>query len=635
MGNRYIGFDMIREKKFWLLLSVYGIVIATSFYLAYEVRFDFHVPQEFQEERIRMLSQVIVLKLILLIILRQTGSMLTFFSIPDMLKIGWVVALAGLLLFLPKVIGMPELTAPRGVLLIDSVVSFALLCGFRLGMRMYRERLSGSSVKKLTSLERIAIIGAGEAGASLAKDYLTHPKRGFLPILFLDDDVSKHGKLIHGVMIAGKPEDLPFVRIGSGIRKVVVAIPSTAQKRIREIVVFLTSRGFKVEIIPSMDELATGRVRMSKVRPVDIEDLLGREQVELDRVSIRKFIEGKVVLVTGAGGSIGSELCRQVAQQNPKRLLLLDQSEGSLFLIEQELNDRGVGAISEPLVADVIDESRLNYLFDRYKPQVVFHAAAHKHVFMMERQPMEAIRNNAVGTKTIANISARHGVEAFVLISTDKAINPTNVMGASKRLAELQLQAIQRRNSSVPGKRATRFMAVRFGNVLGSSGSVIPIFRKQIEAGGPVTVTHPDVTRYFMTIPEAVGLVMQAAVLGTKEDVQGDFSIFVLDMGSPVRIVDLATQMISLSGLTVGEDIEIKFIGLKPGEKLFEELQHKTEEYIPTEHPRIMRFVSPKSTDESITKCLEELESQLYLMDNNSAKRLLQNIIPEYTPHWE
>jgi FlaA1/EpsC-like NDP-sugar epimerase len=470
--------------------------------------------------------------------------------------------------------------------------------------------------------EKIAIVGAGDAGASLANDLLNTPGRGFKPIVFLDDDENKHGQLIHGVRIAGPAELLPKLPEAEEVKNVIIAMPSAPAKRVREIVIFLAQKGYKVETLPALEELASGRARVSRIRPVEIEDLLGREEVELDCAAIKKLIEGRVVMVTGAGGSIGSELCRQIARMNPSRLLLLDQSEPSLFLIEQELIELGMGAIVQPLVADILDEQRMRYIFTRFKPEVVFHAAAHKHVYLMERQPAEAIRNNSMGTRLLAKMASEHAVSQFVMISTDKAINPTSLMGASKRLAEIHLQALQANNHT-----ATKFIMVRFGNVLGSSGSVIPIFKRQIAVGGPVTVTHPDVTRYFMTIPEAAGLVLQASVLGNGGE------IFVLDMGKPVKIIDLARQLVELSGLKVGDDIEIKFTGLKPGEKLFEELQHCDEQHIPTDHPRVMRFVPGNDARIASAQALTEVEAVLYQVSNNELKGRLKKVVPEYTPY--
>jgi FlaA1/EpsC-like NDP-sugar epimerase len=671
------------NRRTVLLACLYAVVICASLYLAYELRFDFAVPDTNQEDRLRVLPLVIGVKLLALVAARQLGTLLTYFSIPDLVRLFWAMAVSSLLLLLPRVTGWSEFGVPRGVVLADFLLCFGALCGGRILMRLYRERLSGA--KKATNgvrqQQRIAIVGAGDAGASLAKEFISHPSRGFRPVMFFDDDPQKHGKLVHGIPVIGRAELLSQTKDIATLAKAVIAMPSASAKRIREIVTVFTEQGLKVETLPSLEELASGRVRASRIRPVEVQDLLGREAVNLDANGIRHAVEQRCVLVTGAGGSIGSELCRQIAALNPSRLLMVEQSEGALFLIEQELNELALGGVAVPLVADVLDAQRMNYIFSRYQPEVIFHAAAHKHVFMMERQPAEAIRNNAFGTTQLARIAAAHGVDAFVLISTDKAINPTNVMGATKRLAELQLMTVAAQQPveqgtatrpGVPRERAgnkpakkigfavealaspqpsvlrapvspavelksdrvysaaggarTKFMAVRFGNVLGSSGSVIPIFKRQIANGGPVTVTHPDVTRYFMTIPEAVGLVLQSFVLGKGGE------IFVLDMGQPVKIVDLAKQMIELSGFRVGEDIELKFTGLKPGEKLFEELQHHTEEYAPTSHPRIMQFRS-KANGELDPAALRELEEQLHQLESNQLKMVLRKLVPEYQPH--
>jgi FlaA1/EpsC-like NDP-sugar epimerase len=667
--------DVAQNRRTAVLASIYAVIICSSFFLAYEVRFDFLVPVAQQEERVRVLPLVLAVKLLGLVAARQLGSMMTYFSVPDFLRLTWVMGAASTLLLLPRLASIPHFTAPRGVLLIDFMLCLGGLCAARLGTRLYRERLSGArrpAASPAQPQQRIAIIGAGDAGASLAKEFITRPSRGFRPVMFFDDDPAKHGKLVHGVPVVGRPERLQELKDLDGLAKGVIAMPSAPARRVREIVALFTERGLKVETLPSLEELASGRVRASRIRPVEVQDLLGREVVDLDTRGIRDAITNRCVMVTGAGGSIGSELCRQIAALNPKRLLLVEQAEGALFTIEEELKELGFGTIATSLVADILDRERMDYIFSRYQPQIVFHAAAHKHVYMMERQPAEAIRNNALGTRQLASLAAAHAVDAFVLISTDKAINPTSVMGATKRLAEIQLMAIAaaqaggaglsagdcllsgtRYGAAVlsasagngepmssngagavvrrPGRmtengwapRHTKFMAVRFGNVLGSSGSVVPIFKRQIANGGPVKVTHPEVTRYFMTIPEAVGLVLQSFVLGRGGE------IFVLDMGQPVKIVDLARQMIELSGFRVGEDIEIAFTGLKPGEKLFEELQHHTEEYAPTDHPRIMRFVSHAMFSESGVK---ELEQRLYEMDSNELKALLKRLVPEYTP---
>jgi FlaA1/EpsC-like NDP-sugar epimerase len=357
------------------------------------------------------------------------------------------------------------------------------------------------------------------------------------------------------------------------------------------------------------------------LRGVEIEDLLGREPISLDKKNIAHYLKGRVVFVTGAGGSIGSELCRQIAHFKPARLLLLDQSEVQLFQIEQELIECGDGPILQPLVGDIVDEQRLHQIFRCFQPQVIFHAAAHKHVPMLEHQPAEAIKNNTLGTAQLARLAQQYGTERFVMISTDKAINPTSVMGATKRLAEIYVQALQS-----TGPHRTRFMAVRFGNVLGSSGSVVPTFKRQIAAGGPVKVTHPKMTRYFMTIPEAVSLVLQSGALGSGGE------IFVLDMGKPIKILDLAKQLIELSGLKPGEDIQIEFAGLRPGEKLFEELQHEAENLAPTDHPKILRFISESPSLRWISAELAGLEKGLHALQPDQVKLLIKAIVPEYQP---
>ena len=613
--------DFILARRTALIAGIYASIISAAFYLAYEVRFDFVVPEMYQQDRLRMLWLVVAVKLIALFLFRQVGSMMTYFSIPDLLRLVWAMILSSTVLLIPRMLSVEGFSPPRGVLLSDFMLCFGGLCLGRLATRMYRERLNPArKAAPGVQLQRIAIIGAGDAGASLAKEFITAPSRGFRPVMFFDDNPEKHGKLVHGVPVIGRPELITQMKDAATLAKAVIAMPSATAKRVREVVTLFTQLGLKVETLPSLEELASGKVRASRIRPVEVQDLLGREAVNLDSAAIRHAIENRCVLVTGAGGSIGSELCRQIGALRPKRLLLVEQSEPSLFLIEQELNGKGLAGIAVPLVADILDRERMEFIFSRYQPEVVFHAAAHKHVYLMERQPAEAIRNNSLGTRQLARMAAEHGVDAFVLISTDKAINPTSVMGASKRLAEIQLMRV----AATPAVKM-KCMAVRFGNVLGSSGSVIPIFKRQIADGGPVTVTHPDVTRYFMTIPEAVGLVLQSFVLG-----QGG-EIFVLDMGQPVKIVDLARQMIELSGFRPDEDIEIKFTGLKPGEKLFEELQHHTEEYAPTTHPRIMRFTSAVPTAD--IAALGEAETQLHTLDSNDLKRLLQRAVPEYSPY--
>jgi FlaA1/EpsC-like NDP-sugar epimerase len=465
----------------------------------------------------------------------------------------------------------------------------------------------------------VGILGAGDAGALLAKELTLKPGYGLTPIAFFDDDKRKWNSRVHDIPVLGPPEELPDVMAKLDIQEAIIAMPSAPARRIGEIVNLLRQARLPCKTIPSLDQLALGQVRVSQLRNVEIQDLLGREKVELETENIRLALQDRIVLVTGAGGSIGSELCRQIATYHCKHLLLLDRSEPNLFQIEQELIQLEHGQMIIPLVGDIQDRARMEEIFARFRPEVVFHAAAHKHVPMMEHQPGEAIQNNSLGTALLADVALEFGVDRFILISTDKAINPSSVMGATKRLAEIYVQALY---AAHPDQ--TKFMAVRFGNVLGSSGSVIPVFHRQIAEGGPVKVTHPDMTRYFMTIPEASMLVLQSAMQGTGGE------IFVLDMGNPVKIVDLARQMIELSGLKPDEDIRIEFTGVRPGEKLFEEVTRKGENFAPTNHPKIFRFLSQPADLPQFRKTLQSLRDNLHQREADELKLMLKAALPDY-----
>jgi FlaA1/EpsC-like NDP-sugar epimerase len=676
------------------LVTLYSVVLTACRYLAYEVRFDFVVPETFQQERLHSLGIVIPIKLLFLLLFRQFGSLLTYFSVPDLIRITLAMGAANLTAYALGAGLAPDQVSPRGVVLTDFVLAVGALGLMRLGFRIYRERYHSSSQSEPgRAVRRIVVLGAGDAGAEFVREALAKPSLRLKPVFFLDDDARKHGHSVHGVQVLGVPEDIVHLCKDQKVDACVIAMPSAPGKRLQEIYKVVSAEGLKVEIVPSLAELASGRVQVTKIRPVQVDDLLGRASVDLRSPEVDALVRDKVVMVTGAGGSIGSELCRQIAAYNPTRLLMVEQSEGSLFLIESELNDKGYAHVAIPLVADILDEARMRFILNRFQPHLIFHAAAHKHVFMMERQPGEAVKNNTTGTRQLAEWAAEYRVGTFVLISTDKAINPTSAMGATKRLAEMHLQALQARvrgrsvaaelprslasSGGVTASRdavapvaqrsdplspadaghratgeaqgiafansehcdrsaitdeargsATRFIAVRFGNVLGSSGSVIPIFKRQIDAGGPITVTHPDVTRYFMTIPEAVGLVLQTAVIGKGGE------IFVLDMGKPVKIVDLARQLIELSGLRPEIDIEIKFIGLRPGEKLYEELQHHSEALRETSHPRIMLLANEKPHDNAwVRRCVVEVEQGVGLLEPNQLKLAIKAMVPEYNPH--
>ena len=466
---------------------------------------------------------------------------------------------------------------------------------------------------------KVLIVGAGDAGAMLLREIERYHIANRQVVGFIDDDKNKTGKILLGVKVLGTRNELVKIASEKGIDEIIIAMPSVKGKEIKAIINICKETNCKLTILPGLYEIIEGKVSISQLRPVDIEDLLGRDPVKLDTTAVKEYLAGKIVLITGAGGSIGSEIVRQVAKMQPKKLLLLGKGENSIYEITQELKINCPEVKTVPIIADIRDKERIKAIMDYFKPQVVFHAAAHKHVPLMEYQPAEAVRNNILGTKVVADEAAAHNVETFVMISTDKAVNPTSVMGCTKRVAEMYVQSMNKNSG-------TRFVAVRFGNVLGSRGSVIPLFKKQIAKGGPVTVTHPDMKRYFMTIPEASQLVLQAGAMAKGGEV------FVLDMGEPVRIYDLAKDLITLSGLIPDKDIEIKITGLRPGEKLFEELLSAEDGTEKTTHKKIftarIKEIDKAGLDKEISKILE-------ITDGEEVVAALQKIVPTYTPNRE
>jgi len=614
--------DLPSRLRFWVLLVVYALELAASLWISYEIRFDFVVEHKFQLERLIALCWLVPLQLLLLGLFHQLNTLLGYFSTPDLARMFHALLISAALALVVWTVWGEGIAPPRGVIALDFVLCLVGLTGARLALRTFRESLTTSSKKNGHRRRRVAIIGAGDAGAVLAHELSLKPGYGLAPVAFFDDDRRKWSSRVHDIPVLGAPEKLLDVAAKLDIQEAIIAMPSAPAKRVGEIVRILRQTRLQCKTIPSLDQLALGQVRVIQLRNVEVQDLLGREKVELETESIRLVLQDRAVLVTGAGGSIGSELCRQIATYHPRHLLLLDRSEPNLFQIEQELIGLGHAPRIVPLIGDISDRERISEILFHYRPDVIFHTAAHKHVPMMERQPCEAVKNNTLGTAQLADQALEFGVDRFILISTDKAINPTSVMGASKRLAELYIQAL---NAAHPGR--TKFMAVRFGNVLGSSGSVIPLFHKQITEGGPVKVTHPEMTRYFMTIPEASMLVLQSATQGTGGE------IFVLDMGKPIKIVDLARQMIELSGLKPDEDIQIEFVGVRPGEKLFEELNHSGEDFAPTTHPKIRRFISPPMQLARLHETFENLRRRLHNDGADQLKRLLQEAVPDYAPY--
>tara|TARA_Y100000588_G_scaffold21360_2_gene21596 strand:+ start:57073 stop:58944 length:1872 start_codon:yes stop_codon:yes gene_type:complete len=608
-----------RWERHVLLLLVYSVVLVLSFLLAYQVRFEFVVPSEYGWHFTRIWPVVVALKLACLWLFGQFSSLLTYFSLPDLRRVALALGapFLGMLGWWYFLGGMEQSpVVPRGVIIIDAMLSFAGVVFARVLFRLIRERefrLGQGGV-----VRRVAIVGAGEVGAMLAQELADKPRMGREAVAFFDDDERKHGTRVHGVAVVGKLEREQLEKLR--VEEVIIAMPSAASARVSEVVAFLREVGMAHVTVPSVEELTSGKVQVTQLRPVDIEDLLGRERVELDMGEIEALLRGRRVLVTGAGGSIGSELCRQIASFEPEHLVLVERSEVQMFSVEQDLVRSGHSGRITAEVADILDEPRMERILENHKPHLLFHAAAHKHVPLMEAQPAEALRNNTLGTMALADMARTAEVERFVFISTDKAINPTSVMGASKRLAEVCLQSMDAEGGS------TRFLAVRFGNVLGSSGSVVPIFREQIAAGGPVTVTDPEVTRYFMLTSEAVGLVLQSAAMGR------DGGIFVLDMGTPVKIADLARQMIELSGFVPGVEIDIEFTGLRPGEKLFEEIRLDREALTPTVHEKIFRFEAAPEPMEEVRKSLGCLNEEMEGADSGTVRGLISVRVPEYQP---
>lgn len=505
---------------------------------------------------------------------------------------------------------------PQSIFLLDFGMTIAAVCGARLLVRLYYEEIRPVPA---TGTKQCLIFGAGDTGEALCREIQRMPTARYRVVGFLDDDASKQGTRIHGVPILGKISEAKTFYERYQIEEILIAMPRAPQKTLRRIVEAAQGMNIRFRTIPAMEALIEGKVTVSQIRDVSIKDLLGREQVELDEAKIREYVNGQRVLITGAGGSIGSELCRQVIRYEPAKLILVEQAENNLFEIERELRLLAPNIQLTCYVADICDARRIDKIFHSQQPELIFHAAAHKHVPMMESNVGEAVKNNILGTKTIADAAKRYKVQRFVMISTDKAVNPTSVMGCTKRVAEMYIQQLRQDD-------VTQFMTVRFGNVLGSSGSVVPIFARQIASGGPVTVTDPEMTRYFMTIPEASQLVLQAGVIGKDGD------IFVLDMGEPVKIVDLAREMITLSGLRPGEDIEIKFTGIRPGEKLYEELSVLGEDMGPTTHEKIYVWRNRQEDWPRVCRAIEAMVASADEASGEQIRRMLCDIVPEYRP---
>ena len=624
-------YNQLKNPKFYLVIFGDVLLLVLAHITAYLFRFEFSLaPDRLQQIR-ETIIWLVPLKLVVFFFFGLYRGMWRYTSIRDFWLIAQATIVSSLLtmatmLFLNRFQGYS-----RAVFILDGVLTFLLIGGLRMIIRssfmLYAKTRKDVSSPIKIHFKKVLIIGAGDAGEKILREIIENYQLHYKVIGFIDDDPVKKGKSIHGFRVLSGVDDLEEILGIEEVQEILIAVPSASGDQIRRIVEACQRCAVSYKIIPGIGELIDGRVSVKSLRDISYEDLLGRKPVNLDAAGIRNYLDGKTVLITGCGGSIGSELCRQVIKFQPNLVILLDASEENLFKIQMELQNEKYFRHCETVLGHIQDRQLMQDIFQKYKPQVVFHAAAYKHVPMLEKNPWEAVYNNIIGSRMIMEMSLKHNVERFVLVSTDKAVRPTNVMGTSKRVTELIMQSLQGGN--------TKFMAVRFGNVVGSSGSVIPLFRRQIEQGGPVTVTHPEVNRYFMTIPEAAQMILQAGAMGDGGE------IFVLRMGTPVKIADMARDLIRLSGKEPDVDIKIIFTGLREGEKLYEELITIGEDILPTGHEKVMVLRSSQhssdtryllATREKLNKEIDELVKDADRHDAGKIKKNLNEIVPEYTP---
>jgi FlaA1/EpsC-like NDP-sugar epimerase len=621
-------------KNFYILFILDAFLVAFSWYFAHLLRFNFLLPEDTVFILWRILPLIIIIKLFCFYFFDLYQGMWRYTSLSDLIGIfksctSSTLIIILMILFIHGISGLS-----RSIFIIDWGLTLFLVAGVRLLIRVYfwlgaddesvkieGKGLLRSLFKNHHDGKRLLIIGAGDCGEKICREIHENPHLGYRIMGFLDDDPLKLNRRIHGIPVLGNTEDVGYYAKELNAKEIVIAMPSLSSRDMRDIISRCEGIGVPFKTVPGMGELINGKVTVKAIRDISYRDLLGREQVSLDEDQIGAYIKGKRVLITGAGGSIGSELCRQVCRYLPESVVLFERAESPLYEIELELKDNFQYIKIIPKLADILDPIKLEKVFEENRPNVVFHAAAYKHVPMLEYSPWEAINNNVIGTRNVAETAIKFNVDRFVLVSTDKAVRPTNVMGASKRLAELLVQSLN-------GCRVTdtKFMMVRFGNVVGSVGSVVPLFKRQIEKGGPVTVTHPEMTRYFMTIPEACQLILQTGSMGVGGEV------FILEMGVPIRIADMAEDLIRLSGFKPHEDIQIKYIGLRPGEKLTEELIIEGEGIVETSHKKIMVLKGQVCDVGILNGKLERLMNLVVRQDGEGIKRAIKDMLPEYNP---
>jgi len=610
---------MKKTVRQFMLVAFDTMSIFLSYMLAFLIRFDneFFTSQivtDYLNVLYGSIATVVVIKIITMYVFGMYNSLWKHAGANEMLQVVKAVTFASAMSM--SFIIIKGLEFPRSIYILTWFLELMLLGGIRFSYRLIR-MWKNKQRKRLLTCRNVMIIGAGQAGSLIVKEMNNHHELNYHPVAFIDDDLMKQNRQMNGVPVVGGRDKIIQAAVEYNVQEIIIAMPSSVRSEIKEIVDIASNTDAQLKILPGVYELIDGKVSINQIREVDIKDVLGREEVSLDIESISEVIDDRVVMVTGAGGSIGSELCRQIAEFNPRKLLMLDIYENSVYALELELKRKYPKLDYEIIIASVRDRERIFEVFSIYEPAVVFHAAAHKHVPLMESNPMEAVKNNVFGTLNVVDASIEYAADRFTLISTDKAVNPTNIMGATKRICELVVQ-------SKCNNGETKLSAVRFGNVLGSNGSVIPIFKKQIEEGGPVTLTHEDIIRYFMTIPEAAKLVIQSTSLALEGE------IFILDMGDPIRIRDLAENMIKLSGLEPEVDIEIQVTGLRPGEKLYEELILDKSNAVATKYEKIF-IEKPSNIDENwITSNLDALKMNLRFDNITLLKKHIHDLVPTF-----
>jgi len=623
-------------KNFLIIFLTDVLLLAAALIGAHLIRFEFNIPEYFYLALKRMLPWVLLVKIGCFYFFNLYRGMWRYTSIADLLNIIKAATVGTLIIVIFILFRYRFIGFSRSVFFLDWCLTILFIGGFRLSVRLFFENFSTETPtptdflslfrftsKKSTKSKNLIIIGAGDCGEKIYREIRDNASLQYEVVGFLDDSKKKIGRTIHGIQVLSRIDDIVQTIKKVEADEALIAIPSANGLQMRRIVELCKPSGIPFKIVPGYGELIDGRVSVKAIRDVAYRDLLGREVIKLDEEGIGAYINDQRVMVTGAGGSIGSELCRQICRFNPRQLILYERAESSLYDIELELKENFEDIDIVPVLGDIQNKKQLKRTFDKYSPVTVFHAAAYKHVPMMEIQPWKAIENNVIGTANLIDAVNNSNVERFVFVSTDKAVRPANVMGASKRVAEMLIQCQNSNNAS-----STRFAIVRFGNVVGSVGSVVPRFRKQIEKGGPVTVTHPDVTRYFMTIPEACQLILQAGALSSDNNVE----VFILDMGTPVKIADMARDLIRLSGFEPETDIRVEFTGLRPGEKLFEELITEGEGIVSTSHEKIMALQGEVCRMEILNGNIDELSLLADDQAGEMIKAKLKEIVSDYQP---